>query len=379
MIVVVAPTPASWLAPTVAALERVDRVVVWAPWAMPGWAQRAPGPVGAFARRRQRPGDRGRLAWPIVDGVARAWAGDRVDRRHRLEQLERQVIDRGAAWWLARLPTVRAVVAPTGAARATFAAARQRGAVCALLVDGPWLRQLGDDLDRAAAALPDRARLRRYRAPRAAVVTQESEVALAAVVAVRGHAAADLARSLGAPRVCAVPTPPPPIDRAGPPRSPSVVCLAGGPTARAGLDVALALLARDPELCVRVRRGDPLDRAELPRHPRLVVTPTAAEAIAGAGAVLAPSWCEAYPLEVALAAQRGVPIAATRVAAGFAAVHPILAGDVERAAAALAQIAAGLPAPAAAPPLPSLTAALTGYTARAACPGHHAATHSTSP
>ena len=44
--------------------------------------------------------------------------------------------------------------------------------------------------------------------------------------------------------------------------------------------------------------------------------------------VLALSWCESYPPELALAAARGIPIIATDRASGFVACERVPRGDV---------------------------------------------------
>ncbi|MFY0574747.1 hypothetical protein ACN28S_10625 [Cystobacter fuscus] len=48
----------------------------------------------------------------------------------------------------------------------------------------------------------------------------------------------------------------------------------------------------------------------------------------GVDAVLALSWCESYPAELALASARGIPIIATDRASGFHSCHEVPRGDV---------------------------------------------------
>ena len=102
--------------------------------------------------------------------------------------------------------------------------ARDRDVRTALVVDRPWLRQLNADLDRAAAAQPGDALLRRFRAPRAAIVRQEHERALADHVVVRGRYAAEVCTSDGVAldRLVALPAP-----------APAAVAITGTPLAAA--------------------------------------------------------------------------------------------------------------------------------------------------
>ena len=343
MIVVVAPEPAPWIAPALAALAAVDAVELWAPWAIaPRWAA-LPGPAGRFARRRTLDGAHGQPGWALAQAAARWWAGAAVDRRYRVSFAERALVDVWAARRLARrVATPRVVVAATGAALRTFAVAASRGARTALVADLPWLRALHADLDRAATALPARAFLRRFRAPREAIVRQEMERAAADHVAVRGHYAASLCIAAGVEpaRLAALPGASP---RAAP-TAPLVagteraIVLAGLASARAGVDVALAARDAVPGLTLRVRTGDGTEPRDLLGRPGVEAIADGAGAWRGVLAVVAPAWCESYPAEVEAAAARGVPVIATRAAAGFTPAALIPPGDAAGLAAAIARV-----------------------------------------
>lgn len=365
MIVVVAPEPAAWIAPAVAALETIDAVELWAPWTMAARWAALPGAAGRFATRRRLDGAHGQPGWAFVQAAARAWAGDRVDRRYRLGFVERAAVDAWAARRLARMPSPpRAVIACTGAAQRTFAQAAARGATTVLVGDLPWLRRLHEDLDRAAAALPERAFLRRFRAPRDAIVRQEMERTLASLVVVRGHHAAETCAGAGVDRdrIVALPD----DDRSNADRNVAArthaernvadrthadgdrpadrsaaraIVLAGLATARNGVDAALAALAHHPDLRLRVRAGDGTEPADLLARPG--VEPMPADPLAGALAVIAPAWCESYAPELARAAARGIPVVATEAGAGFTPAILVPPGDGAALASALASLRAG--------------------------------------
>lgn len=363
MIVVIAPTPAPWIAATVAALAARTEVELWAPWAVAERWAALPGAVGAFAARRRCVGAVGVAGWPLVVAAGRAWAGAEVDRRFAVDELERAAVDAWAARRLARMPRRPAlVIAVSGAATRTLAVARDRDVRTALVVDRPWLRQLNADLDRAAAAQPGDALLRRFRAPRAAIVRQEHERALADHVVVRGRYAAEVCTSDGVAldRLVALPAPAPAVATAV--SAGAVVALAGGATARAGLDVALRLLAAQPDLRLRLRPVDGVELPELVRSAQIEVWSSARGITDGVLAVIAPAWCESYPPEVAAAAASGVPVIATAAGAGFALAHPIVPGSVAALATAVRAVAAGASPPPAPPPLPALVDLTPGLT-----------------
>ncbi len=345
MIVVVAPEPAPWIAPLVAALAAHERVEVWAPWAVDAAWGALPAGLGRFARLRRMEGARTQPGWALIAVPARWWAGERVDRRHAVDVSERALVDRWAARRLARAVVApRVVIACSGAAQHTLAIAAGRGARTALVADRPWLRRLHEDLDRAAVALPERAFLRRFRAPRAAIVRQEMERAQADVIAVRGEyarsicvdggvaparvVALGLGLGLGEARV------------AGPGAAPmgGTLVLAGLACARNGLDAALAAMAAHGAP-LRVRVGDGTEPADVLARPGVVTM--RGDPFADALAVLAPAWCESYAPEVAAARARGVPVIATDAAAGFGATLRVPPGDGAALAAAIARVRAG--------------------------------------
>jgi len=346
VIVVVAPEPAPWIAPTVRALAAFDLVELWAPWAMTaGWAA-LPGAAGRFAARRLLDGA-GRPpvtqpGWALAQAGARWWAGAQVDRRYRLAFAERALVDGWAAHRLASLARApSAVVGCTGAALRTFAVAARRGTRTALVGDLPWLRGLHADLDRAAAALPDRGFLRRFRAPREAIVRQEMERAQADLVAVRGHYAHALCVEAGLDqaRLCALPTAPRVVAAAPPPPGARTLRFAGLATARAGLDATLAALAAHPELRLGLRTGDGTEPPDVLTRPNVVAID--GDPWPDTLAVVAPAWCEAYPPELDAAIARGVPVIATPAASGFAPTHRVAPGDADALAAAIASVRAG--------------------------------------
>lgn len=165
------------------------------------------------------------------------------------------------------------------------------------------------------------------------------------------------------------------------------VLLAGLAAARHGTNEALAAIDARPQLTLLIRAGAGLEPAHLLAHPRVAVcTEAERRHLQGVSAVIAPSWCEAYLDEVALAAARGIPVIATRRGAGFAALAAeippgddralghaldrVLATSVENtterapapaaSVAAAASPAAAAASPAAAALLAPLTTALAG-------------------
>ncbi len=319
MIVVVAPEPASWPA-RLAALD--PDVRIFAPWAIPDLA-----PLRLLAHRI--PFLRRRLThdavdpvpgWPLAELALSAWIGERADRRLRGLFLRRAAVDRLAAARIRRARDLRAVIAPSGAAERTFAAAARAGARCILLEDLPALRQLQEDLDQAAARHPDCRFLRRFRAGSAVLAVQEVEWAMADRVLVRGAfaRATRAAAGVAAARIIDWPDPLPAVRprRSAPPTR---ALLAGLAAARHGTCEVLALVDSRPDLELAVRAGEGLEPAALLDHPRIRrATPRELAALDGIGLVLAPSWCESYPDEVALAVSHGVPVTGTLRAAGFA-------------------------------------------------------------
>jgi hypothetical protein len=344
LIAIIAPEPVPWLDSAVKlarAIARDEPVEVFAPWALPDrapWralARRVP-----FARRRVPAGLDGarcrtRAAWPLAELALAAWIGGRTDRRLAALFWRRAAADRLAARSLAGRRDLRCLIAPSGAAERSFALAAERGAGRVLLEDLPGLRQLHEDLDAAAAAHPDCRFLRRYRAPHSIIARQEAEWALADELLVRGRFARAVraAAGLDGARVVDWATADPEGAArdlpAGPARATSParrrILLAGLAAARHGTAEALALLRAREDIELVLRIGEGFEPGALATHPR--VARASADPLAGVDLVIAPSWCEAYPAELARAARLDIPIVATSRAAGFLDVHTVHPGD----------------------------------------------------
>ena len=296
---VVSAGPRGVIAPLVATL---DEPHVVSPLATPAWLQRVPG-LAAYARRRSAPSSR---ATPLlaVDAGLRAWARDRTDRRYLADFAMRVAID----MWSARVvlrERPATIVASSLAARATFAAAKQVGARTILVLDLPLFRALHRDLDRAAAVWPERAFLRRFRAPSWAIARQEAERVLADLIIVRGaYARAQcVADGLPAARVAQLPSPP--LVPATPPASPTNrLRLAGLAAARHGIDTALAV-ARTLGKTLVVRVGEGTEPADLARRAGIAADDGPVDAI------LCPAVCETYPVELRTL---GIPVIASPMA-----------------------------------------------------------------
>jgi hypothetical protein len=299
---VVAAAPGRALAPLVTEYTASREVRVVSPLAAPAWLARVPG-LAAYARRR-RAHDAQLTPLLAVDAALRAWARDRTDRRYHADFALRAGIDAWSARVVLR-DRPAAVVACSLAARATFAAARQIGARTILVLDLPLFRALHRDLDRAAAVWPERAFLRRFRAPSWAIARQEAERVLADLILVRGpYARAQcLADGIPAPRVAQLPLPP--LAHVAPRRAPTNrIRLAGLAAARHGIDTALAV-ARALGKTLVVRAGEGTEPADLARLPGVATDDDPVDAI------LCPAICEAYPPEVRVT---GIPVIASPMA-----------------------------------------------------------------
>jgi hypothetical protein len=351
MRLVLAPEPAPWLSRLSAVLGEAPAQVC-APWSLPGGPERwsaMPSRLRAAWRRRV----------PTVSGQARVWglpgwwaveAGLRLRGRSAATVFESRFLLRAAmARAVAPLlsPTrVETVVAPSLCAREVFAVARQRGARCVLIEDLPSLRRLHADLDEAAERHPEEAFLRNHRARARDVARQETERVLADEIWVRGAFArahllavgvpAAKLRELREPRPLDAPVPRAAARAEGAQR---VALLAGPALARSGLNEALAALEARPgwRLWVRPTEGTDLGRLAHPQVTR--VTEAVQRGLEGVDAVLALSWCESHPMEVGLAAARGVPVIATDRAAGFLPGPRVPRGDVPAVLAALDAVA----------------------------------------
>ncbi len=317
--VVISAAPGALLEPLIAELAAIGEVERWAPMSAPAWLSRAPGAVGRYAQRRAvggasvagagAPGIAGVRTAPAmlgIDAALRAFAGARTDRRYQAEFALRAAIDVWAAREVrARKPAT--VIAPTLAARRTFAAARAVGARTVLVLDLPLLRTLHRDLDRAAEHWPERAFLRRFRAPSWAIARQEAERVLADQIVVRGSYAHATCVADGIPesRISRLPAPPP---RALP--APAVptgrVRLAGLAAARHGIDTALAA-TRELGLTLVVRPGEGTEPADLTRRPGVATDDDPVDAI------ICPAVCETYAPELRVS---GTPVLASPAAGG---------------------------------------------------------------
>lgn len=306
-IAVVATSPG--LEPLIAQCHEAGETEVWAPITTPRFLHHVPGALGRFARRRELAADvRGPLV--VADAVLRAWAGDRTDRRYHSEFLLRYVIDAWAARQV-RLRKPNVVIATSLAARETFSAAREIGARCVLALDLPLLRPLHRDLDRAAAHWPERAFLRRYRAPSWAIARQEVERVLADLILVRGPYARALCVEDGLPasRLACLPAAPA-STIAAPATRTGRIRLAGLAAARHGVDTALAA-AHQLGLELVVRTGEGTEPADLASRPG--VTASDDPSRIACDAIICPAICETYAPELRAI---GIPVVASAMASG---------------------------------------------------------------
>lgn len=291
--------PVPWLQ-TVAAQEGA---VVCAPWRWP--------PTSADL-----------AGWPLLRASARLWHGNRAARLHASRLALREALGH---WLAVRLPAAaHTVLAPSLVALPVFAAAKARGLRCVLIEDLPNLQQLHADLDAAATAHPTAAFLQNHRARDRHVVQQQREQVLADERLCSSAFAARLGpapvRPLLAPAPGAVPI--------SVPQQPTLL-LAGPAMARLGSHEALTA-AEALGATLLVRAIDATEPVGLTRH-RLVrnASEAALRHLRGVDAVLAPSWVEANPPEVALAVRLGVPVVATDRAAGWwPEVQRVAVGDV---------------------------------------------------
>lgn len=279
----------------------------WSPLTAPAWLARLPGPIGRYSQRRT--GDaKGAAPLLAVEAALRVWAGTATDRRYASDFALRVAIDAWAAREVRRRHP-RAVIAPSLAARQTFAAARDIGAETILLLDLPLLRALHRDLDRAAHIWPQHSFLRRFRAPSWAIARQEAERVLADRILVRGAYAESLCITDGIAATKLERLPPPPSQHISPsPAPPRRLRLAGLAAARHGIDTALDVARLlDAELVVRI--GDGTEPADLARRPNVLVERR--DAPIPVDAILCPAICETYPPELHLT---GIPIIASPMA-----------------------------------------------------------------
>jgi len=239
----------------------------------------------------------------LVDLAIRAYARGQTDRRYLAEFARRVARDAWTARDVRRTRPER-VVAHSLAARRTFAAAKSVGARTVLVLDLPLFRALHRDLDHAAAVWPDRAFLRRFRAPSWAIARQEAERVLADVILVRGPYARSIciADGIAPQRLAAQPAKPPRV--VAPPAQPTNrIRLAGLAAARHGIDTALEV-ARLTGKTLVVRIGDGTEPANL-RDLGVATDDGPVDAI------ICPAICEAYAPELEIT---GIPVIASPMA-----------------------------------------------------------------
>jgi len=277
--------------------------------------------------RRTLPDDTVVFSPGVVHLASRAkdalWSRARTDRRMWTRFARRRVVDVLAARWLPR--EARVVYAPSLGAERTFAVARQRGVETVLIHDLPCMRELHEDLDLAARRYPDCVFLRRFRAPRAVLAQQEVERVLADRVMARAGYASELLRARGVTEERLVPLserPHPGVHASAPARTgrgggSATMLLAGFAAARSGSNEALQALERRPHVTLLVRAGEGVEPRRLLAHRQVrIATIAERQELSGVDAVLAPSWCESHPMEVARAFAGGVPVIGTRRAMG---------------------------------------------------------------
>ena len=278
---IIAPEPAAWLQ------VRAGDLVV-APWAKTM-------PEGV--RLLRVPG------WRWLRGAAA-----RVGEPLAVKLMVRRALDVVVS--TLALPFVTEVVAPSLAARCTFA--RWPKAARVLMVDLPQLLQLQEDLDVAARALPMCSYLRHYRASQAILVQQAEEQHLASQVQVRSRFAQQVLRRSGVASVAMATMAAPAVSVEHDPSSRRVL-LAGSTSSRSGLEVALEAISHHPGHVVLAREVAGSQPSSL-RSLQLRVL-RGSERCPSVCAVWAPSWVEQVLPEVTRAA---MPVVATERALGWA-------------------------------------------------------------
>jgi hypothetical protein len=343
----VVPEPVDWLRPVLEALQTVGTVQVFAPWVLPAPLVQVAGRVGFVGRREgeRLPGARSHGWFTAAELLARASARGKTAATLRNRVLLRALADRACAFGLRRGRVPGLVVAPSLAARRTFAAAQRAHSRCLLLEDMPDFDSLVDGLDGLARAQPQASFLRNHRPKARDHARQRAERWQADAVAVRGR--------IGWHRVGAAKTRvqlpfvqlPPPHQRG------TEVAFAGPPLARAGSTMLLPLLDARPDLHIRVQPGPRSEPAALLQHPRVRVDAS----LDGAGAVLSLGPLESHPRPVLEALQRGIPVVGTLASTGQldpASIHAVQPDDLDATAGALDQaLTAGKSPRAWAPPL----------------------------
>lgn len=307
---IVAPEPTGWLRAVLGALSRWGAVEVFAPWALPAPLV-ALGRHAGFVRRRDGaalPGARGRGWFTVAELGLRTLARGRAAATFANRVRMRSLADLAAARRLSRdAPPL--VIAPSFAARRTFAAAKRHGSTCLLLEDMPDFDGLVDGLDALARALPEAHFLRNHRPRPRDHARQRAERWQADAIAVRGRIAWG---RLGAarPRMLLPRLVSEDIGRCV---GGDAILFAGPPLARCGSNHLPALLDALKSHTIRVQPGPCSEPSTLLQHPRVHVR----RGFAGVGAVLSIGPLESHPAAVAEALDRGVPIVGTLASTGL--------------------------------------------------------------
>ncbi len=354
MNLVIAPEPAPWLRQLGSLLGPGVRGEVLAPWALPVLPERwsaVPSRVRGAWSRRTLPVPEGFHVWGLPGWQAveagMRWVGRSAASGFRARFALRRTLARLGA---PLLPAgVETVLAPSLCAREVFALARRRGARCVLVEDLPSLRALHEDLDDAALRHPEESFLRNHRASAEDVARQEAERLLADEIWVRGEFLRERLLAAGCaperlrelhPSLEGAPRQAPSPQRKSETPAHRVALLAGPALARGGLREALAALDARPGWSLWVRPTEGTDATHL-SHPRVKrVSAEAQRSLQGVDVVLALSWCESYPVELAHAVARGLPVLATDRASGFLPCRRVPRGDVPALVAGLDAVGA---------------------------------------
>lgn len=340
---IVAPEPVDWLRPVIDALRTVMRVEVFAPWALPQLSRPVPS-IGFIRRRDTTDVPRCSVGWPLrasfvgLELALRAHARGKAARTFAARFRMRALVDRLAAREVRRRAPAL-LLAPSLAARRTFAAAASHPTRCILIEDLPDLDHLVDGLDELAHAHPNASFLRNHRPRFADHVDQRAERLQAHAIAVRGAVALD---RLQAKRCVALPTAPSTVT---PTKRGSTVLLAGPAVARSGTLHLRALLDAMPELTVRIQPAERLEPAWLRNDARVQLDP--AISFVDVGAVLSLASLESHPRAVARATHHAIPVVGTVASTGAieGACH-VDPKDVQSTVAAIrAALRGELPAP----------------------------------
>ncbi|MGH1348186.1 MAG: hypothetical protein ACRBN8_41915 [Nannocystales bacterium] len=318
---IIAPEPNDWLRPVLEVLQPSRPVEVFAPWVLPQALAKLGRRIGFVRRRDGRglPGARPH-GWftaseLLVRGVARGKTAATLSNRVRM----RALVDHTAAFHIARRPTPSLIVAPSLAARRSFAHGRQAGATCLLVEDLPDLDTLVDGLDALASAHPQASFLRNHRPRLRAHARQRAERWQADAVCVRGRVAW---QRLG-PSKTRVQLPRSPFTGRGTPGGD--VLFAGPPLARCGSTALPELLDALEDVTVRVLPGPCSEPSSLQHHPRIQIHRGAG--LDGVGVVLSLSPLESHPSTVTRALDAGVPIVGTTASTGVVTSASILCAD----------------------------------------------------